>query len=136
MLKHMGKLCIVKSGHAGVRTLSTGSDLILPATDHRGWEADAAVSIKIQEKGPQSVAPISVPSLFRNTVESLPNKQCLVTRSGAGDQLEWTWSQYFQDVQTVTKVRLNKVGRFNSLFTYLGQSLLTLLVGEGRKGKM
>lgn len=66
------------------------SNKILPASDHRlafplsflfsvfsssllvilrSWSPDGAVRIPMQESGPQSKPPISIPSMFSDTVE-------------------------------------------------------------------
>ena len=66
------------------------SNKILPASDHRfppshffsvytsfcqsvlfsrSWTPDGAVKIPMQESGPQSKPPISIPSMFSDTVE-------------------------------------------------------------------
>ena len=42
-----------------------GPDQVLPATDHRTWSPDGAVSLRIASSGAQSVAPVSVPTLFK-----------------------------------------------------------------------
>ena len=57
----------------------------------------------MKDSGPQSAPPISVPTLFRKQVENLPNQLALRTRASGGENLDWTWTQYYEDVRAVAK---------------------------------
>ena len=76
---------------------------LLPADDHRAWRAEAAVKLRISAGGAQSEAPISVPTLLRRTVERSPDCPALRTREEGGGHVDWTYSQYYQEVRTVAK---------------------------------
>ena len=57
----------------------------------------------MQESGPQSKLPISVPTLFSDTVEQHANHLALHTRDGTGGDVKWTYEQYMDDVRTAAK---------------------------------
>ena len=80
-----------------------GPDQILPAEDFRAWTPRSAVKLRMQKSGRQSTPPISVPSLFKTQVENLPNNLALRTRDSTGGYLDWTWTQYYEDMQNVAK---------------------------------
>jgi len=80
-----------------------GPDQILSADDFRAWRADSSVKLRIQESGPQSVVPVSVPTLFKRQVENLPNHLALRSPGPTGDNLDWTWTQYHEDVRNASK---------------------------------
>ena len=76
-------------------SIHSGPDQILPADDFRAWAPDAAVSLRIKDSGPQSAAPISVPSLFKKQVENLPSSLALRAKGSAGQYFDWTWTDYY-----------------------------------------
>ena len=76
---------------------------ILPAVEHRAWQPEAAVRLTISSSGAQSLAPISVPTLLRRTVERSPDSPALRCREEGGGQVDWTYSQYYQEVETVAR---------------------------------
>ena len=76
---------------------------ILPAVEHRAWQPEAAVRLTISSSGAQSLAPISVPTLLRRTVERSPDSLALRCREEGGGHLDWTYSQYYQEVMTVAR---------------------------------
>lgn len=80
-----------------------GPDQILPADDFRAWLPNSAVKLRMKDSGPQSAPPISVPTLFKTQVENLPNNLALRTRDPTGEYVDWTWTQYYDDVRTVAK---------------------------------
>ena len=80
-----------------------GPDQIVPADDFRAWLPHAAVKLRMKDSGPQSALPISVPTLFRTQVETLPNNIALQTRDPTGGKLRWTWTKYHDDVRNVAK---------------------------------
>ena len=47
--------------------------------------------------------PLSVPSLVTRTVEKSPDSLALHTRGRTGEDIIWTYSQYYQDIRTVAK---------------------------------
>lgn len=89
------------------RTLSTapsnGPDQILPASDFVSWSPEVPVKLRLQDSGPQSVAPKSIPTLFNQTVEKLPNNIALGVKGKNGENLTWTYSQYLEDVLNVSR---------------------------------
>ena len=80
-----------------------GPDQVLPAQDYRAWTADSAVKLRMKDTGPQSAPPISIPTLFKTQVENLPNNLALRTRDSTGSYLDWTYSQYYEDVRRVAR---------------------------------
>ena len=94
------------------RPYCLGPDRVLPVNDHRTWSADGAVRISISSSPP----PISVPTLFRTTVENLPNRVALGVRGPSGEDLTWTYSQYHDEVAAVAKAFINLgLERFHSV---------------------
>ena len=79
-----------------VTTANVGPDQVLPATDHRSWTAQGPVRLRISETGSQSFPPISVPTLFRQVVERVPDNLALRKRDNNGNHIDWTYSQYYQ----------------------------------------
>ena len=71
--------------------------------EHRAWQPEAAVRLTISSSGAQSLAPISVPTLLRRTVERSPDSLALRCREEGGGQVDWTYSQYYQEVVTVAR---------------------------------
>ena len=71
--------------------------------EHRAWQPEAAVRLTISSSGAQSLAPISVPTLLRRTVERSPDSLALRCREEGGGHLDWTYSQYYQEVETVAR---------------------------------
>ena len=59
--------------------------------------------LTISSSGAQSLAPISVPTLLRRTVERSPDSLALRCREEGGGQVDWTYSQYYQEVETVAR---------------------------------
>ena len=53
--------------------------------------------------GPQSVTPISVPSLLRQVTERVGDKPALRTRDALGQPRNWTYAQYHEDISTVAR---------------------------------
>jgi len=80
-----------------------GPDRVLPASDFRAWEAEAAVHLRLAQSGPASSQPISVPSLLRRQVEQLPDKAALRARGRTGEDIQWTFTQYHEEVRAVGK---------------------------------
>ena len=109
----------------GVRSVSgggAGPDQILEAGDHRAWTAESPVRLRLTETGeiedgdqiidsdlntehpgPQSMDPISVPSLLRQVTERLPDQPALRTRDSMGQPRDWTYAQYHEDISTVAQ---------------------------------
>ena len=85
------------------RSLSSGPDQILPASDHRAWTAEGAVRLRLAQSGAQSLQPRSVPTLLRQTVERFPDQTALRTRREEGDPWSWTYSEYLQEVRQVAR---------------------------------
>ena len=76
---------------------------ILPAVEHRACQPEAAVRLTISSSGAQSLAPISVPTLLRRTVERLPGGPALRMRVEGGGTVDWNYSQYYEEVLTVAR---------------------------------
>jgi len=91
----------------GQRFFSTlyqnGPDQVLPADSFQAWSPNSAVKLRLQDTGLQSSPPISVPTLFKTQVENLPNNLALRKKDINGKFLDWTWTQYHQDVISVAK---------------------------------
>ena len=76
----LNKYCLLptKLTQNAKRTLSNTiqgrPDLVLPATDHRTWDPEGTVKLRIAKSGPVSGRPITVPTMLKGIVEDLPNK--------------------------------------------------------------
>ena len=86
-----------------LRSLSSGPDQLVSASDHRAWTAEGAVRLRVTPSGPQSVKPRSVPTLLSQTVEKFHQKTALRTRTEEGDSLSWSYSQYLEEVRLVAR---------------------------------
>jgi len=87
----------------GLSTYLSGPDQILPATDFRAWEPEAAVNIRRKDSGPQSLVPRSIPTMLRDTVEKIPNNIALGAKGKDGNRVTWTYSNYIEDVLMASK---------------------------------
>jgi len=81
----------------------TGPDRILPAEDHRAWDPQAAVKLRLAESGPGAIQPISIPTLFRQQVEAIPDNKALRALGRQGEDIHWTWTQYHEEVSAAAK---------------------------------
>ena len=61
------------------------------------------MTIPMQESGPQSKTPISVPTMFSDTVDKHSSHLALHTRDRQGEDVKWTYEEYMEDVRNVAK---------------------------------
>uniref|UniRef100_T1IW95 long-chain-fatty-acid--CoA ligase n=1 Tax=Strigamia maritima TaxID=126957 RepID=T1IW95_STRMM len=79
-----------------------GPDYVIPTTDIRTWYADGAIKLDLPQDLDPLWAPISVVTLFRNTVEAYPNTTALVAKRN-GVEVKYTYSEYWDNVRTIAK---------------------------------
>lgn len=83
-------------------------DDLAPATDYVVTKRDQAVKLRMSPKGPGSEKPLTVPSMFYQTVQRVPNHPAIAVKRG-GMWVQWTYQQYFSDTQKAAKA-LIKLG--------------------------
>lgn len=83
-------------------------DDLAPATDYVVTKRDQAVKLRMSQKGPGSEKPLTVPSMFYQTVQRVPNHPAIAVKRG-GIWIQWTYQQYFSDTQKAAKA-LIKLG--------------------------
>lgn len=83
-------------------------DDLAPATDYVVTKRDQAVKLRMSQKGPGSEKPLTVPSMFYQTVQRVPNHPAIAVKRG-GVWIQWTYQQYFSDTQKAAKA-LIKLG--------------------------
>ncbi|XP_052699927.1 long-chain-fatty-acid--CoA ligase ACSBG2-like isoform X1 [Crassostrea angulata] len=83
-------------------------DDLAPATDYIVTKRDQAVKLRMSQKGPGSEKPLTVPSMFYQTVQRVPNHPAIAVKRG-GVWIQWTYQQYFSDTQKAAKA-LIKLG--------------------------
>ncbi|XP_021368563.1 long-chain-fatty-acid--CoA ligase ACSBG2-like [Mizuhopecten yessoensis] len=68
------------------------------------WTTDPSVAIKLRcgDTGPQSDDPITVVSVFEETVKKLPKGLALAVKRN-GDWVKWTYEEYYNDVRIAAK---------------------------------
>ena len=81
----------------------------------RSWVPDGAVKIPMQSSGPQSVTPISIPSMFSGVVDRHPGHLALHTRDRHGQDIKWTYEQYMEDVRYKVHQITQNHGIFNNV---------------------
>ncbi|CAL8126075.1 unnamed protein product [Orchesella dallaii] len=80
-----------------------GPDQILPSTAIYTWHRDGAVRISTLGHGELAKkTPISVPTMFRNSVEKKPGRAALAVKRN-GKWIKWTYEEYYRDVRNVAK---------------------------------
>jgi len=95
------KNAIYRSFHNQAKRIC--SNQIIPATDHRCWVPDGSVTLQMKDSGFSSRPPISIPTMFSNTVDRVPGHIALHTRDQNGQDMKWTYEQYMKDVRTAAK---------------------------------
>ena len=90
-----------------------GPDQILPSDQHYAWSPSDPVMLRTTPEAAQD--PISVPTLLKRAANRYPDRLALsVKRDGV--QKEWTYQQYYDDVQTCAKAFINLgLERFSSV---------------------
>lgn len=83
-------------------------DDLAPATEYVVTKRDQAVKLRMSQKGPGSEKPLTVPSMFYQTVQRVPNHPAIAVKRG-GVWIQWTYQQYFSDTQKAAKA-LIKLG--------------------------
>lgn len=83
-------------------------DDLAPATDYVVTQRDQAVKLRMSPKGEGSEKPLTVPSMFYQTVQRVPNHPAMAVKRG-GVWVKWTYQQYFSDTQKAAKA-LIKLG--------------------------
>jgi len=81
---------------------SKGPDELLPADRIWTWNRDEPVKIRLAESGPAAEKPISIPSMFENTVKKHPNALAMAVKRD-GEWKKWTYKQYYDDVIIAAK---------------------------------
>lgn len=81
---------------------SQGPDTVLETDQIMTWSRDEAVKLRMQPNGPLSTRPLSIPTVFSDTVKKLPNHVALIQKKD-GKELRWTYQQYHDNVMTATK---------------------------------
>ncbi|XP_021368675.1 long-chain-fatty-acid--CoA ligase ACSBG2-like isoform X2 [Mizuhopecten yessoensis] len=77
-------------------------DDLLPATAQYTTSREDAVKLRMDDTGPGVMKPLTVHTVFKNTVDKAPNTIALgVKRDGAW--VKWTYKQYYDDVRRVAK---------------------------------
>ena len=79
-----------------------GSDEVAPATSFFTTDRDGAVKLRMGTKEYQAEKPITVISVFKKTVERVPNNLALAVKRG-GSWVKWTFKQYYADVIAAAK---------------------------------
>ncbi|XP_018019281.1 long-chain-fatty-acid--CoA ligase ACSBG2 [Hyalella azteca] len=79
-----------------------GPDQILPASSHKGWEANSAVTLQMKASGPTSAKPISVYSFLHKIADQYPTQKALAVKRD-GDWKYWTYEEYFRDSCTIAR---------------------------------
>ena len=80
---------------------TSGPDQVLPASDHRCWRPDGSVKLRL---GPGSPAPVSIPTMFRRTVDRAPGQPALWSRDPATGRDEVvSFEQYWDTVRCVAR---------------------------------
>ena len=74
----------------------------MPADRIWTWNRDEPVKIRLAESGPAAEKPISIPSMFENTVKQYPNALAMAQKID-GEWKKWTYKQYYDDVQVAAK---------------------------------
>eukprot|EP00091_Calanus_sinicus_P000630 TRINITY_DN10553_c2_g1_i1.p1 TRINITY_DN10553_c2_g1~~TRINITY_DN10553_c2_g1_i1.p1 ORF type:complete len:131 (-),score=21.28 TRINITY_DN10553_c2_g1_i1:14-406(-) len=81
-----------------------GPDQIIPSNDIITWAADGAVKLRLENSGPASGVPISVPGRMKKIAMESPDLPALKKSDPkTGQEIVWSWSNYYQDVRTVAK---------------------------------
>nr|XP_022331343.1 long-chain-fatty-acid--CoA ligase ACSBG2-like isoform X2 [Crassostrea virginica] len=96
---------VENSGNDGRRESSnTYKDLddLAPATDFIVSKRDQAVKLRMSDSGPAAEKPRTVPSMFYQTVQRVPNHPALAVKRG-GVWVKWTYEQYFNDTRKAAK---------------------------------
>eukprot|EP00105_Crassostrea_gigas_P020680 XP_011439522.1 PREDICTED: long-chain-fatty-acid--CoA ligase ACSBG2 isoform X2 [Crassostrea gigas] len=83
-------------------------DDLASATEYVVTKRDQAVKLRMSQKGPGSEKPLTVPSMFYQTVQRVPNHPAIAVKRG-GVWIQWTYQQYFSDTQKAAKA-LIKLG--------------------------
>lgn len=64
-------------GSRALATSGLGPDVLVPADSLITWQRGSAVRLRMGESGQAAERPISVMTMFRDTVELVPNKLAL-----------------------------------------------------------
>ena len=90
---------------AGINGVSQGSnsdpDKIMPADNFITWKSNEAVKLRMGQ-GSLKDKPISVVTMFNNTIRSFPNATAMAVKRG-GKWQKWNYKQYLSDVRTAAK---------------------------------
>lgn len=88
-------------------THTEGPDMVQPAEDLSTWLRDAGVKLRIGTSGPAAREPISIISMFRNTLKKFPDHTAMgVKRTKDSDWLTWTYKEYYDDVWRAAKAMI------------------------------
>ena len=83
-------------------SFNPGPDDVLQSTNLSTTKRDEPVKLRMGDSGPLAVKPISVPTLFQETVKKLPDGLALAHKRN-GEWVNWTYKQYYDDVVKAAK---------------------------------
>lgn len=83
-------------------TATQGPDTVIDTENIMTWHRDEAVKIQLTTEGPASSKPLSIPTVFADTVKKLPNHPALAVKRDK-QWKQWTYQEYSNDVMKVAK---------------------------------
>ena len=87
--------------YSQLQSATSGPDQVLPASDHRCWSPSGSVKLRL---GPGSPVPLSIPTMFRRTVDRAPGQPALWSRDPATGRDEVvSFEQYWATVCCVAR---------------------------------
>lgn len=95
--------------------LIAGPDTVLPASCVYTSKRDEAVKLRMSDTGPLAVKPISIPTMFQETVRKHPQGLALAHKR-KGEWVKWTYKQYYDDVIKAAKSFIKVCPVLESLF--------------------
>ena len=77
--------------------------------------------------GPQSLKPISVPSLLQQITEKVPDHPALRIRDNHGELQDWSYQQYHQQIFTVARLEtINETSPWNWVNNFNVRAFISL----------
>ncbi|XP_060572293.1 LOW QUALITY PROTEIN: long-chain-fatty-acid--CoA ligase ACSBG2-like [Ruditapes philippinarum] len=77
-------------------------DDLLPASSLWTTDMKGTVKLRMGNSGPASVKPTTIPTVFRKTVERLPNHLALAVKRD-GEWKQWSYERYYKESQQAAK---------------------------------
>ncbi|KAF2360621.1 Argonaute linker 2 domain [Trinorchestia longiramus] len=81
---------------------NNGPDQVLPASSHKCWKANAAVTLQMSSAGPASAKPMSVYSFLHKVADQYPTQKALAVKRD-GEWTYWSYEDYFKESCMVAK---------------------------------